>query len=354
MILLDRYIARTLVTHTFIVVCVLLALFTFFGLIDELDDVGKGSYGLAQAGQFVLLSIPRLLTQLFPIAVLIGAIGGLGVLARNNELTVIRAAGVPVKRIAWAVMKVGLAMVVVVTVVGEWIVPDTEHRAQVLRTVSLSQTISFKSRNGLWARDGLSIVNIREILADGRLSEVQIYEFESSSKLRRTVYGKFALNTGGAWRLQDVTTHEISPDGTRTTQLPELEWATQLSPELLDVVVVKPDTLSTAGLSKYVGYLKDNGLDADRYEVALWSKISAPLVTALMVFLAIPFAFGPLRSVTAGQRLVVGTLVGVAFYLVSQLSTYVTLVFELNAIAGALAPTVLCAAIGTYFLRRVF
>lgn len=352
--LLDRYIAVNIITHTLIVMFVLLALFTFFGFMDELSDVGKGNYGLAQAGQYVVLTVPRLLYQMFPIAALIGSIAGLGLLARNNELTVIRAAGVSIKRIAWSVMKIGIVLVMIVTVIGEWIAPRSEHQAQVLRSVAMSENISLKTKNGLWARDGKSFVNVREILPDGRLSGVYIYDFEDNTRLQQMTFAKNAVHLNERWLLRDVTRHRISTDGTTSATIAEEAWNTRLSPDLLNVVIVKPDTLSATGLHDYVGYLHANGLNAERYEVALWSKIAAPFVTAVMVFLALPFVFGPLRSVTAGQRIVFGSLLGTGFYLLNQVTIYLTLVFAFNPMVGALLPALLFSALAVILMRRVF
>ena len=352
--ILDRYIATNIATHTAIVLFVLLALFTFFAFMDEMGQVGRGSYGLAQAAQYVVLTIPRMMVQMFPIAALIGSMAGLGLLARHNELTVIRAAGVPLKRIVWAVMKVGLALAIMVSVLGEWVAPRSEGRAQVLRSVSMSENISFKGKNGLWARDGNSVVNVREIMPDGKLAGVYIYDFAEPNQLKQITQAKQAIYLRDHWSLQDVTHQQFEADTVHSSQAVEEVWTTRLSPDLLNVVIVKPDTLSMVGLRNYVNYLHENGLKAERYEVAYWAKIAAPFVTGVMVFLAIPFVFGSLRSVTAGQRIVVGTLIGVGFYLFNQVTTYVTLVYELNPIAGALLPAVIFSAYAAYSMRKIF
>lgn len=352
--ILDRYIATSITLHTAIVLFVLLALFTFFAFMDELGAVGRGSYGMAQAGQYVLLTMPRMVVQMFPIAALIGSMAGLGLLARHNELTVIRAAGVPLSRIVWSVMKVGLLLMIIVSVIGEWIAPRSEGRAQVLRSVSMSENISFKGKNGLWARDATSVVNVREILPDGKLAGVYIYDFAEPNQLKQITQAKQAVYLRDHWLLQDVIHQKFEADAVRSSRVPEEQWTTRLSPDLLNVVIVKPDTLSVAGLGNYVDYLHENGLKAERYEVAYWSKIAAPFVTGVMVFLAIPFVFGPLRSVTAGQRIVVGTLIGVGFYLFNQVTTYVTLVYELNPVVGALLPAAMFSGYAVYLMRKVF
>lgn len=352
--ILDRYIATSIAVHTGIVLFVLLALFTFFAFMDELGEVGRGSYGLAQAGQYVLLTVPRMIYQIFPIAALIGSMAGLGLLARHNELTVMRAAGVPLTRIVWSVMKVGLVLVIIVTIIGEWIAPRSESRAQVLRSVSMSENISFKGKNGLWARDGTSVVNVREIMPDGKLAGIYIYDFAEPNRLKQITQAKHAVYQHDHWMLQEVTHQQFEVDSVRSSHVTEEEWSTRLSPDLLSVVIVKPDTLSVAGLHNYVNYLHENGLKAERYEVAYWSKIAAPFVTGVMVFLAVPFVFGSLRSVSAGQRIVVGMLLGVGFYLFNQVTTYVTLVYELNPVAGALLPAGLFSAYAVYSMRKVF
>jgi lipopolysaccharide export system permease protein len=285
---------------------------------------------------------------------LIGSIAGLGLLARNNELTVIRAAGVPLKRIAWSVMKIGIVLVIIVTVIGEWIAPRSEHQAQVLRSVAMSENISLKTKNGLWARDGKSFVNVREILPDGRLSGIYIYDFEDNTRLQQMTFAGHAVYFNERWLLRDVTRHRVSTDGTTSVSIEQEPWDTRLSPDLLNVVIVKPDTLSATGLRDYVAYLRANGLNAERYEVALWSKIAAPFVTGVMVFLALPFVFGPLRSVTAGQRIVFGSLLGTGFYLINQVTIYVTLVFAFNPMVGALLPALMFSALAVFLMRRVF
>lgn len=351
--ILDRYIARNITVHTAIVLLVLLALFTFFAFMDELRDVGKGNYGVAQAGQYVLLSVPRMVTQLFPIAALIGCMAGLGMLARQNELTVIRAAGVSLRRIVWSVMKIGLLLVVLVTLLGEWLAPRTEHEAQVLRTVSMSESISFKGATGLWARDADTFVNIREIRADGKLSEITLYDFADARSLRQITRAQTAVFTKDHWQLQNVTKQQFDGERVVSSKVDNADWNTQLSPDLLSVVIVQPDAMSVVGLHNYVDYLTENGLRAERYKIAYWTKVAAPFVSAVMIFLAIPFVFGPLRSVSSAQRIVVGTLIGVAFYLFSQVSTYVTLVFEFNPVFGALLPPILFSGYAVYSIRRV-
>ncbi len=100
MTILDRYLARTVLVHTAMVMAVLLALMTLVTFIGQQDDIGQGSYDVSGAFLVTLLQLPQQAYELLPIGALIGAIMGLGGLARDSELTIVRAAGVSVGRIA--------------------------------------------------------------------------------------------------------------------------------------------------------------------------------------------------------------------------------------------------------------
>jgi len=352
--ILDRYIAKSVGFSTLLVMGVLLTLFAFFAFMDEAGKIGKGRYGTWQAFQYVLLTMPRLAYQLFPICALLGTTIGLGILASNSELVAIRAAGVSLTRIIGSVMKIGLVFVVLTIIIGEGVAPAAERYAQTLRSVAMSDKLTLQGREGLWARDGNSFVNVRHILPGERLGKIYIFERDAMHRLVKLVQADSAVYRQGGWILQGVLSSDITEQGVTSARAEEAPWQTNLSPDLLNVVTVKPNTLSILGLYDYVQYLNDNGLDAAVYEQALWGKVVAPLVTAVMVFLSIPFVFGPLRSVGVGHRILVGTLAGVGFHILNQMFTYMGLVFNFNPILSALAPAVLAFLAGYYMLRRLY
>lgn len=354
--IIDRYIGRSVLFSTLLVLVVLLTLFTFFAFMDELKGgkIGHGSYDLASAVQYVLLGIPRQAYQLFPVSALLGSMIGLGALASNSELVVMRAAGVSLLRIMWSVMKIGFLFVLATVVIGETVAPPAERYAQTLRSVAISDRLSLRGSNGLWARDGQSFINVREILPGDRLGNIHIYERDESYRLQHMLQAKSAVYRDGQWVLEKVTHSNIGVDSVIITPQQELVWDTRLSPDLLNVVTVKPNTLSAWGLYQYTQYLRENGLDAAIYEQAFWAKVVTPLVTAVMVFLAIPFVFGPLRSVSIGHRIMTGTLVGVGFHIVNQMFGYMGLVFGVGPLLGAFLPVALAFIAGYLMLRRVF
>ena len=353
MIILDRYIARHVALGTLLVMGLLLALFTVFSFMDELNRVGKGNYTTSHAIQYVLLLLPGLAYQLFPIAALLGSTIGLGMMASNSELTSMRAAGISLNRIVWSIMKVGLMLVALTLILGESITPVAEQYARTLRSVAISDKLAIRGKSQLWARDGNSVVNVRTILPGERLGGIFIYERDASHKISRIVQAESAVFNNDQWMLEGVVSSDLASKQVISRRQDKLIWDTNLSPDLLSVVTLHPTTMSIRGLYQYVSYLKKNGLDAATYEYALWGKIIAPLVTGVMVFLAIPFVFGPLRSVGVGHRVLVGALVGIGFYLANQMFAYVGIVFSFNPVLSALIPAGLALVVAYWMMRRV-
>lgn len=350
---LDTYIGKAVIGGAFLVMCVLLALFIFIDFIGELDVVGRGDYTAWTAFRYVLLSAPRLTYELMPMAALIGSLIGLGVLAGNNELVIMRAAGISLARITWAVLKAGLLLVFFAIWLGEWVVADAEQSAANIRSSALTGNKTLKTAEGFWTRDARDFIDVRSVLPGGKLVDVYIYEFDDHRSLWRISHAMKATYQQGQWHLERVRRSVLGPDGVTTEQLPAMTWRSQLSPDLLDIVAVKPDSLSISGLYKYIHYLRLNGLSSGRYEMEFWTKVVLPFATCVMVFASLPFVFGPLRSVGVGQRMLIGVLVGIGFYLLNQTVSYVGLVYDLNPLLSTLLPTVLLLVMAIYMMRRV-
>ena len=92
--ILDFYLGRMLLNQILLVLGVLAGIFAFVTFIDQVSYLGTGRYSLFDALRYVVLSTPRIIYEVFPMAVLIGAIMGLSLLALDSELTVMRASGV--------------------------------------------------------------------------------------------------------------------------------------------------------------------------------------------------------------------------------------------------------------------
>jgi lipopolysaccharide export system permease protein len=351
--ILDRHIGFHVVRDSLLTLCTLLAVFSLVDFLDDLSDVGKGSYTTGVAVEYMLLTMPSRIFILFPVAAVIGSLIGLGSLASHRELIVMRASGVSSLRIAGAAMKAAAMLVVASVLIGEVVSPYTEQIAQQLRTTALSDNRALETGNGFWVRDGNTFINVGRVLPDNRMSELYIYEFDDEHRLRVATFADRGIYAEGKWTLEGIRQSVIGTDGIVGRNVVEAEWRSRFKPELAEVVSVRLASLSILGLTRYIDYLHSNGLDVARYELALWSKIIHPVTIVVMIFIALPLVLGRLGSVGIGQRIVAGVAIAMSFLVVEQLAGHVGLAFGLNAIAAACAPTLLFLAVAVWMFRRV-
>lgn len=351
MVKLDRYIGTSVFFAILAVLGIIVSLSLLFAYIDELGDV-SASYGLLDAAVWVLLTIPRRTYEMLPMAALIGCLIGLGNLASSSELTVMRAAGVSIRRIVWAVMKPMLVIMLVGVLIGEYLAPWSENLAQANRATAQGSGEAQSSKRGLWHRQGDEFIHINAVQPNGALLGVTRYQFDAQRNLLSASFARRALFQGDHWQLEDVVTTQLQEQSTAVLNNPVQRWDVQLNPQLLGIVVLQPEALSVTGLWRYIHYLADQGLANGRYWLAFWTKLLQPLVTAALVLMAISFIFGPLRSVTLGQRVFTGVLVGFVFKIGQDLLGPSSLVFGFPPLFAVLIPAAVCTVAGLLMLRR--
>jgi len=331
-----------------------MGLYTFMDLITELDDLGKGNYQLTDVLAYIFFSMPKRIYELLPIAALLGSVLGLGTLASQSELVAMRAAGISIQQINKAVIVVALCLMVVAVVVGEVIRPPAEQYAREIQSMAQTGTVGSRSEHGFWTRDGLHFNHIDKILPDGRFSGISIYEFDSAHRLRVITAAEQAqYGEDEQWQLSNVIQSNIDEKGVEVRAIEHALWKSQLNPGMLNIVVVPPEFLPVWSLLEYINFLKDNHQAVEQYEMAFWIKVMMPLSSAVMVFLAVPFIFGPLRSSPIGGRILAGALVGISFHLFNQTFQHIGLVFGVLPWLSAAIPTIAFASIGWFFMMRL-
>lgn len=351
MLRLDRYIGTQVFFAILTVLGVIVGLALLFAFIDEMGDI-EGDYGLQGAAWYVFLTLPRRVYEMLPMAALIGCLIGLGSLASNSELTIMRAAGVSIARIVWAVMKPMLVLMLAGILIGEYLAPWSENQAQADRAMAQGSGEAQSSRRGLWHRQGEEFVHINAVQPDGVLLGVTRYRFDDQRHMLSSSFARRAQYQGDHWQLENVATTHFRERSTEVVKTPNERWDVELNPQLLGTVVLEPEALSVTGLWRYIHYLAEQGLNNGQYWLAFWSKVLQPAVTAALVLLAISFIFGPLRSVTLGQRVFTGVVVGFVFRIAQDLLGPSSLVFGFSPLFAVLIPAAVCALAGVWLLRR--
>lgn len=351
--LIVGYIGKTVLLNTLLVLFVLVALTGLFSFIGELDDVGRGNYSVLSAGIYIVLRMPGSAYELFPSAVLLGSLLGLGGLASHSELTVMRSAGISIAQMAGAVSLIGLLLMGVVMLIGEFVMPPSESRAQEIRMAALSSNPSINTRTGYWAKSGPRFINIKSVLPDMTLADVNVYSFNGAN-LSSVVHAKKAEQLdSGEWRLTDITRTEFHPTSVDTVRSDVELWANLVNAEILQGLSVPAESMSMVNLFNQISYLETNQLDSSPIKLALWMKITNPVSTLVMLMLSLPFVFASQRGGSVGQKMFIGILLGIGYFLLNRLVTHVGLANGLSPAVSTLIPLILFGLIAFLGVLRI-
>ena len=351
--ILRRYVAREVIFSTLMVLLVIVGVSAFISVVAEFAYIGRGEYTLLQALYYVVLQLPTRLYQLFPMACLIGSLLGLSRLAVQNELVVIRAAGVSLFGIVAWVLQAALLLLFVATLIGEGLAPRLAHQSEENKATCLHKAHGVDAIQHTWIKQGQRFIYVDDIVSRQRVNHLAIFDTDGVRLTAITQAARAVLQHDAVWQLQDVSETTISADTTQVLKKAKMPIYLDLSPAYLKNQQAEPSEDSLFSLYRAYHYQAQHGLDASRLGLAFWQRVVQPLATLVMVLLAVPFVFGSLRSVTISHKLVVGVAVGLGFYLLNQFFGPISMVFRLPPFIAAGLPTVLFGLACVILLRRI-
>ena len=350
--LIDKYIARHVISASLLILFLLIMLRAMFSLLEESNDIGIGQYQLADALLYVGLMLPQKIIELFPMGVLIGSLFGLGVLAANNELTVMRSAGVTTWGIALSTLKASLLSMVFVFLMSEVVAPATSKAAQQLRTAAMSDGKISRSASGLWAKRDNQFIHIATIRKNGEMHNISLFQLDDNYHFTKLIEANSAQIIDGSWFLIEGVETSFAEEKIDKSHFQMRLWENPLEEDSIDTLTLKPETMNIRALMKYQEYLDGNALDSSEIELTIWQKAFLPISVAIMMFLAASFVFGPMRNVTMGARVLAGVMLGFGFHLAKQSFGPISLIYGVSPFVGAIIPLFAFAGVAVWLMYR--
>ncbi len=353
--IIDRYIAGNFLKGVVIVLAILLPLFGFLMLSEELEQVGKGAFTSIDALIVVGYSLPRLMLDLLPVTALLGVLIGLGAMANHRELIIINAFGYSAWRTAWPIAKVTAGVILVVLLLQFFAMPKLELNAGLLRAKVTSQSTMVGSDNEFWTRSGEQFIRIGELTRNGSgMSDVEIFKLGRDGALQELVQASAAdVLSDGQWLLEDVIITDFSAAEVREEHLERKRWQSFLSAQQTSALVVPVEAMTPSNLYRYIRMLEKNDLDTHRFRVIFWQRLSVPVGLLAMSLLGLPFLIGSVRSVSAGQRTALGGGIGILFYLSEQMTGQLATLYHLPPAPAALLPDLLLLTLAIVILHKI-
>ena len=372
----ERYFAKQIYVSFGFILFALVALFLFFDVLSELGSV-NAKYTLPLALLHVLLKAPSRMVEIIPIAGLIGSIYVFAMMASQSEFTIFRVAGLDIKRSLLTLGKVSLPIVVFTLLISEVLGPYAESLSERIRMHALGSTFSSQFRSGVWVKDqlrdsdgsgpirpGVRYVNVGAIDQNDQIRQIRMYEFDPNYRLlsiRSAASGRF--DNRGIWELNDVSetrfTEKRSNDpldavySAQTKVIPKLSLESQVTPQILNVLLISPEKMSIVSLGRFILHLQDNKQDMQRHAIAFWKKVIYPFIIFVMLALALPFAFMKIRSGSVGIKVFGGIMLGMSFQLFNTLFSSIGLLGALPAFFTAIFPPLVYLVLAFLALKWV-
>ena len=355
MTILHRYLAASLLRGYLPVLAVFLSVFTLLAFIEELDQVGKGRYTFMDAGQVLLATLPSRFVFLAPFIALLGSIMALGGLANGRELIAMQASGISPYQITGAVLKVIIVLILLVACVQEFVAPVLDQHAHLNRYVALSDTRAYKGEEGLWFREGTRFVRIQKVMYGEVPDGIDIFEFNAEGKLRIYLHAQEAqVENPHRWTLINVKRNMINGLEFSEEHVAQLEWESPLKQEEMQLLTLPTAFLAPTDLYQYIGVLQQKKQNSLRYELAFWDKMFMPFTTGLMVLVALPSVFGPLRRATVGKRIFWGALAGFGYFLIKEALEPIGLLVGASPLVATATPFVVLSVVTMVFWKKYF
>jgi lipopolysaccharide export system permease protein len=376
----ERYLAKQIYLSFAFILFALTSLFVFFDFIAEIRDTNN-TYSVALAFLTVLMRVPSRLVEIIPIAGLIGGIYVMANMAALSEYTILRIAGLDTKKALITLMKIAIPIALLILLMSEVLGPFTEGLSKNIRLGALNQgreTLEFRS--GAWIKDklrdddgrgkiknGIRYINVGALENNQTIRGFRMYEFDEKYNLLVSRTAETVKFIGeGSWRLNKVTETRFNETpgqnildpsfNTQIKRLDTLDIETDVSPQLLGALLIKPDRLSIIDLFNYINHLKENKQDYQRYAISFWKKVIYPFTILVMLALALPFAYLQTRSGAIGYKVFGGIMLGISFQLFNSLFSHLGLLGEWPALVSAITPAMIyfvLALIGIRWVSKV-
>lgn len=350
--LIDRYVVKTVLQSLALVLLILMGLQAFILVASQLGDIGKSDFGIVQALVYVGLEMPYQVYLFFPMASLLGCLIGLGTLANYRELIVLRAAGMSIGQITLPVFKVAMVLVIMMSALGEMVLPKMVLWANNYKRQALSDGNTLQTSKGMWLHTGRDILMIGAILSLTELQQIDQFHFDQDRHLIFVRHINSLSRKDGIWQASHWDQTNFSQSKLTVEHVSDVPWDVKLDSRTLHVSQQEPDEMTLSELHQFLAAQKFSRQNVRNYELGFWQRLVLPFTTMVMMLLAIPCIFGPLRSSSMGSKLMFGAVIGFGFYILNRFCGFLSQIYQFSALIAAIGPTAFFAGLGLYWMHR--
>jgi lipopolysaccharide export system permease protein len=353
--ILQRYIGISVVKGWLMVMLVLGAIFGLISFTQELDHT-ENNYHAINVAIYTLLTLPNQLVSLAPVIALLGSIVALANLDRYNELTIISCSGFPPSKLVAALAMPTVLLMAALWIGMEYLTPQLQMTAEQERTALRESNPGWLPGGGAWSTDGKRYMHLSRMSEGNEPGNISLFEFGESGELIQALWASNAkVSKDRRWLFQNVREKVLIDDVFELRFHEELEIANLWSRDELPTLTLGSDSMNLSVLYRYTQFLAQNQQPTNKYLNAFWQRLLMPLTVGAMVLLATAISAGisPGRDRSFGINIGIGAVLGILFYLGTQIIFSLGQLLQWNIPLVALLPTLVILTCALFLLRRM-
>ena len=315
--IINRYIARGFFKYFFMILGVVLSLFTIIDYLSRTGSFIKQGMSLLDGFGFVLLKAPYASWLITPVACILAPVIVFGLMKRNHELVALQGGGMSLYTLLKPMAVCGMILGVLLFIVAEAVVPVSITKAYEIQRKLRNKTVKTTRDNNIWLKDDRTILHIQHYNAEDRLlAGVTVYTMDPDFVMERRVDAKSARYDGGQWILENAI--EISLNRKTgdydTTFHNEKQENLNLVPGDLKRVLKSSEEMNIAELYRYVKLVESEGYEAGSYKVDMFSKTAVPFTCLFMVLMGTGLVLARQKTDAIPSNIAMGTLAAFLFW----------------------------------------
>lgn len=349
---LEKYLIKSILQSIFLIFMCMVVLQIFILFFNELGAIGKGQYNTSKAFVYILLYLPHDMALYFPIISILGSLVGLSLLAEKSELVIYRVSGLSILNILRMVAVVGFFLNLCMLVLSDYAIPKLMFKANNIKLEALNNGHIYRQSQSIWFHSPQNFWFVELVEKPTSLHHVTRFKNNDIGTLESIEYYNQIDWKDGAWIADSIdrtsfTLKKVMNQSEQVYQNINLPWR----PKFFENLEQNLDEMNLISLWQRIHQLK-NQQNMAREENVFWQRIMKPFNSLVMMLIAIPFIFGPLRTSTIGAKLITGIGLGFSCDILGRILGHASGILQFPSIIGAIMPFIIFTFLGLFLLKK--
>lgn len=352
--IISHYISKQFLKLTLLCLAIFLFIYLLVDIMEKLNNFNTAEVSPATTIWYFIYTIPSIVKQMIPVAILMGTQLTFGFLSKNNQLIAFKSSGINMLRLSVPIILLSFTATLFILILGETLIPITNGRASEIwnyqvkkmepKAVLLQEKIWYKGDQTIYT---FNKFNFKEQTAEG----ASLYYFDSKFNLRSRLDAENVVWKNGTWVFLKGLSQSFLPDGSYSSQ-PFSEKTVQLSetPDDFRYQEKVSEAMTYPELKAHIQKIQKEGYEATRYIVEKHIRLAFPVVCVVMALFGISLALRKEKGIGIAQGIVGSLLVAFVYWIFFGISRSLGLNGAFPALWAAWSANLLFLLIGGYFL----